>query len=609
MSVAGLLYMPGPGAILPGRNCPERSRGMEKQKKGLLSAVLIMLLAVLLTAPAYAATYNFAYPTAENKKGLMVGDGMMEDALELNISHATFNFPISHMIAHKSERNSTDSYSFKYKGKKYWFRKGHIHAWDDVLKKLKKNKIIVTGILLIDKRSDLKSLIYPSARNKSSGYYAWNMDGGENQKQIEAAISFLANRYTNSKYGKVVGWVVGNEINSASYWNRAGNVSFTKYMDIYAKMFERSSDIIHSVYSNARLYVPLDHFWNISFEGSETYKGKDCLNAFAARMKRDGYKWNLAYHAYNGDMTQPSITAKQKYGTTNDLDTPIITMKNLSVLTNYIRKTYGADTRIILSEQGYSSTFNGGNVSAKQSEAVALSYYLAMADPMVDSFVYYSHLDQNFLVKAGASYGLWKVSKSEKATSKKSSWSIFKYMDTNLSDPILDKARKTSEEMTGKKASATRSLQRGTLAGSGKYKRKKKLDKGWKKCGAVRTIRRKGASYSVAKNPSRNKNIYWGLERTVGKLNVSKCPRFCLTVRKGKLTSGKTELLVRFFSGNRNVFEASGKIASKKKKLFSIDLSTWKKKDAVTKIQILIKRESGDWKKGAGIVIENMGFR
>ena len=582
----------------------QRTEGMWFMRT-VLTAVLVCLLAV----HANAGVYNFPYPSAENKKGLMAGDGMVEDVLELNICHATFNFPITHMIAHKSERNASSSYSIKYKGKKYWFRKEHIHAWDSVLKQYKKNNITVTGILLVDKRSDLKNLIYPSARNKTAGYYMWNMDGKKNQRQIEAAIQFLARRYTNSKYGRVVGWVVGNEINSASAWNRAGKVSFSQYMDAYARMFERSSDIIRGIYANARLYIPLDHFWNTSFGGSETYKGRACLDAFAARMKRDGYRWNLAYHAYNGDMTQPSITASQKYGTTNTLDTPLITMKNLSVLTNYIRSRYGTGTRVILSEQGYSSTYQGKNANAGQSDAVALSYYLAMADPMVDSFVYYSHLDQTFLKKAGASYGLWNVSKSDNATSKKPSWSVFKYMDTDLSNAVLNNARKISEKLTGKKVSATRTILKRELVPCGKYKLKMKLKKGWKGCGAIRSSRREGSAYTLVKNPSRNKNVYWGLQKKTGKLNVTPYPLLCLTVRDGKLTGGKCELLVRAFSGNRHVFEASRMIRSGNRQRLQVDLGKWKYCNAVTKIQILLKRGSGEWKKGAGIVVENIGFR
>ena len=575
--------------------------------KSILPAVLIMVLTILAADSAYAAKYNYPYPTAENKKGLALGADMEEDALELNVCHATINFPISLFIAHKSERNSGSSYSYNYKGKKYWFRKANINAWDGILKKLKQNNMIVTGILLMQKRSDLKNLIYPKARDRKAAFYAWNMDNGTNQRQIEAAISFLADRYSSGKYGRVVGWIVGNEIDSASEWNAAGNISFSAYMDLYARMFEMSSRVIRGVYSNARLYVPLDHFWNIIF--SNNYKAWNCLDTFAARMKKDGYPWNLAYHAYNGDLMQPSITDPQYFDTTNQITSPIITMKNLSVLTNYIRTKYGEKTRIILSEHGYSSTWKKQNVSAQQSEAIALSYYLAMADPMVDSFVYYSQVDQNELTKVGASFGLWKVSRGENATTKKPSWSIFKYMDTDLSLSVLNKARLTSEKLTGRKVSATRTYNRGPLASCGAYGLKKKLDRGWSKCGAVRSTKRKGASYKLVKNPSRNVNVYWGMERGLGKLNVSACPRLCLTVRNGVLTSGKTELLVRVFSGNRNIFEASGRIQQKKKQCFSIDLSTWSRKNAVTKVQILIKRESGSWRKGAGIVVEKIGFR
>ena len=87
----------------------QRTEGMWFMRT-ILAAVLVCLLAV----PANAAVYNFPYPSSENKKGLMAGDGMVEDVLELNICHATFNFPITHMIAHKSERNASSSYSIKY---------------------------------------------------------------------------------------------------------------------------------------------------------------------------------------------------------------------------------------------------------------------------------------------------------------------------------------------------------------------------------------------------------------------------------------------------------------------------------------------------------------
>ena len=137
---------------------------------------------------------------------------------------------------------------------------------------------------------------------------------------------------------------------------------------------------------------------------------------------------------------------------------------------------------------------------------------------------------------------------------------------------------------------------------------KKKLDKGWGGCGAVRSVSRGKDRIKLVKNPYRNKNVYWGIQKSGIKLNVSSCPNMYLTVRSTKLTSGKAELLVRVFSGNRNVFEASGSIRTGTARRIRMDLSGWKYKNNITKIQILIKRESGNWAKGAGAVFEKIGF-
>ena len=582
---------------------------MTKIKLLLRSLIVWSILVGMLCAfspEAHAAIYNYPYPTAPNKKGLALGPDMEEDALELNISHATINFPFTEMIAHRSEQNSSRSFSFRYRKKKYWFRKDTVRKWDSTLKKLKKNNVIVTGILLMQKRNDLKNLLYPQARNRKAAFYAWNMDGGKNQLQIEAAICFLAKRYSGGKKGRVVGWIVANEIDNPSDWNNAGGIDFSAYMDLYARMFEMASRVIRNVYSNARLYVPLDHYWNMTRENE--YTARSCLDTFAARMAQDGYSWNLAFHAYNGDLMQPSITAEQYFPATDSLDSPIITMKNLHVLTGYIRSRYGEQTRVILSEHGYSSTWKKKDVSRDQSEAIALSYYLAMSDPMVDSFIYYSQVDQTELTKVGASFGLWKVSKKERATSKKMSWSIFKYMDTDLKNDILDSARNTSEQMTGRSAQLTRSFCAGSQQAVGKYGLKKKLNGGWGKCGAVSGMSRKGG-IRIRRTGYRNPNVYWGIRKNLKKMDVTSCPRLVLTVKSGKLSTGKTELLIRVFSGRDRLFEASGILEANRVRRFQADLSAWEYRNAITQIQILIKRESGSWKNGAEVTLSRIGFR
>lgn len=62
------------------------------------------------------------------------------------------------------------------------------------------------------------------------------------------------------------------------------------------------------------------------------------------------------------------------------------------------------------------------------------------------------------------------------------------------------------------------------------------------------------------------------------------------------------------FSGNRNLFETSAEIRAKKRQRIRIDMSGWKYRNHITGIQILVKRVSGNWKKGAGISLEKIGF-
>ena len=112
----------------------------------------------------------------------------------------------------------------------------------------------------------------------------------------------------------------------------------------------------------------------------------------------------------------------------------------------------------------------------------------------------------------------------------------------------------------------------------------------------------------MRRDSRRNVNVYWGLQQYFGNLDVSAYPHLTLTVRKGKFTSGETQLLVRVFSGNQNVFETSGAVFSKKTQRIRIDLSQWSGKNHITGIEILVKRESGNWKGKAGAVIEKIGF-
>ena len=88
---------------------------------------------------------------------------------------------------------------------------------------------------------------------------------------------------------------------------------------------------------------------------------------------------------------------------TNDANsTTFITMRNIDTLTSYVKSRYGSNTRVILSEQGFSST--GGQ--ANQAAALALAYYKAACNPMIDVFIVRSYKDEAHEVAQGLAMGL-----------------------------------------------------------------------------------------------------------------------------------------------------------------------------------------------------------
>lgn len=148
-----------------------------------------------------------------------------------------------------------------------------------------------------------------------------------------------------------------------------------------------------------------------------------------------GLKWNLAYHAYSAPLTDTLFW--RGWGTTDNENSPYITMKNLQVLTNYIKRNYGSSTRIILSEQGYSS--NPGQ--QYQAAALAYSYYLAACNPMVDSFIIRSYWDHPVEVAQGISMGI----------AGKEAFQVYKYMDTSKSEKYTKKYLKVIGAKSWKK--------------------------------------------------------------------------------------------------------------------------------------------------------------
>lgn len=565
--------------------------------------------------PGALARYRYRFPKAVSKKGLQINADMLEDAEELNVHNSVINIDFSQLLAPPVLRNSRYSYAWKYNGKTYWFVKDSVSYYDRQLQSLKSTSSVNSAVLLLSWRDDLRGLIYPQGRYKGHSFYAWNTANPAARNYLQATLNFLANRYstTNGKYGRIVNWIVGNEVNNYWTYNYAGSKNLNQYAKVYADQFRLAYNALTSVYSNARVYISLDHLWNTN-NVSGTFASRKMLDAFATRLRADGnIAWNLAYHPYSSPLTEPRFWANTNGQIRNSLSSPVINMGNIQILTRYIRQKYGSRTRIILSEQGYTSIQNGKNVEKLQAAAIAYSYLISESNNMIDSLIIHRQVDHTAEISQGLNLGLWTTSASssspENARSKKLSWNIYKYMDTSLSNfatsslvSSIGGARSWRQLIPSysnrlyNKVSCTI----GRLTPVSGYKKTGSVSKSWTAYGASRSFNKKGDNFTIYRDTSRNQNISWGYTQSFKKnLNVSSSPRFCTTLRVTGATKTSVQIKIRFFCG-KQYFECARNIPTRRTVHLSTTLANWKYRKNITKIQILAQPVSGaSWKSGA----------
>ena len=570
-----------------------------------------------ITNPYRAAKYNYAFPTVNSKKGLQVSGTMPEDANELNIRHSVLNIVFSEMIATSAEHSKEKAYSYKYRGKKYWFKKSVIQSYDRQLLELKQSDAVVSAVLLLGRRSDLDYLIPPGGRVSGHSFYAWNMNDKKARGQLEAAVSFLAERYASKKAenGRIVNWIVGNEVDSYSTWNYAGNLSLTNYARLYAAAFRMVYNTVASTYKNARVYISLDHLWNTKIAGGFT--ASSMLEAFVSALEEGGYiPWNLAYHPYSSPLTEPKFWENKNKQLTDELTSPVINMGNLSLLTNYIRSHYGAGCRIILSEQGFTSKQKDKDVSAEQSAAIVYSYYLTESDPQVDSFIMNRQVDHVVEEKQGLALGLWNNDAISDASTKKPAWSVFKYMDTNSTESVASPAlsvigaEKWEDLIPGYNASAymKTTIDQANLTVIGGYKVRGKIASGWKAYGPVLknvTVNKKKKTYSVSRAGGNRNRGFGFVQNFKKKLSFSNKPVFVLNLKAEGAKAGKVIAKVRFLSGT-HVLECEQEIKAGKNTKLGVSLAAWPYRSKVSRIEVSVVCPQG-WNSGASVTMKNPG--
>ena len=401
--------------------------------KHYLNILYILLASIgsVQTSSATESRYTEPYPGADSKKGLQVE--IVDDALHLGIKHAGLNINLSQLIDPSGDPKNP---AWKYKGTNYHFQRSYLSQMDAQIYALSEKGILVNLIVLAYQSHDARInhlMLHPNAVAKPPNRLcAFNTVSNEGKNWFSATLEFMAERWSHPerKHGRIVGYIIGNEVNSHWWWANMGQVSMQAFADDYLRTVRFAHDAIRRQSSWARVYISLEHHWTIRYpagSNQQAFPGKKFLDYFAKRARAEGdFDWHLAYHPYPENLRNPRFW--NDTSATVDPNTERITFKNIEVLVDYLRREEllhkGMRRRIILSEQGFDTpkTDDGESI---QAAAYCYAYKKIESLAGIDAFILHRHVDHRH--EGGLLLGLRRW---DEAKTKKQIYECFRLADT-----------------------------------------------------------------------------------------------------------------------------------------------------------------------------------
>ena len=381
-----------------------------------------------ITNPEVIARYTAVYQQPASKKGLLVDPNRLRgnELDDLGVKQAAYNIPVARLLG-PTTNAAYPTIHYTYNGKTYAFNGQVVAEYDLVFSTLTAKGITTTAIILNNYSSSYTQLIHPRARGGGSApYYMFNGAEESGVEYMAAIGSFLAERYSDNKHGKISNWIIANEINARKEWNYMEYTDIETYVEEYAKAFRVFYTAIKSVSGSARVYISLDQQWDRDIKNNTNYDGRDILDVFNRNMTAKGnIDWGVAQHPYNVPLTEARIWKASKY-VEHNAGTSMITMENIEVLINYLNQEQfltddGQVRSILISELGYTSRAG----EAYQAAAYAYAYYKIAAYDEIDGFLLNRETDAGEEVAQGLAFGLTTAGGGHKQI-----YNVFKYIDT-----------------------------------------------------------------------------------------------------------------------------------------------------------------------------------
>lgn len=224
---------------------------------------------------------------------------------------------------------------------------------------------------------------------KSNLYWAPNV-ANESSRYYRAELAYLAQLFSQADC-HIDNWIVGNEVNMPNSWYFTGSRDPQYNANLYACEYLAVYNAVRKYTDKSRVSFCFDHSWQHNDEG-RGIAVKDYLNRLVAAINsmQPNVDWTISYHLYPAYLPEAAVWDRTPFEGIcgRDLNprhdgAEFVDGYNLFVLTNYVKNNYGPSHRIMLTEQGFARTM-GDEV---QAASLALSYYAAKYDPMVDAFI------------------------------------------------------------------------------------------------------------------------------------------------------------------------------------------------------------------------------
>ena len=379
--------------------------------------------------PEKLAAYTSAYNLGATKKGIQ---GPTSWAKDTDCDNVFFNLMVSTVI--------NGSTPYEYNGKTYYFSTGGCSG--DIAQATAAGINVTVQIMLDEAAYNMdSSLVAKEARSSGHPYYTWNTKDKKAREKMEAMFCFLAETFgTDERY--VSNWILGNEVNADYAYHWRGSMSNDDFISSYAYSYRVLYSAVRSVRSSSRVFICLDDMWTHN-NVAGGIPSKTFLDTFVKKVNKlqKNVTWNVAFHPYTANIFDPAFwDDSSSHGrsalVTSSTNSPFVTMKNLNVLTNYVKNTYGKEHRIIISEIGFNGA--GSSNATKQAASLAYAYNKAACNDMVDAFIIRAYEDAEAEANQGMYFGL-----KDQNGKKRASYNVFKYMNTKKAEKYTKKYVKT----------------------------------------------------------------------------------------------------------------------------------------------------------------------